>query len=201
MPRRKKSEAKKKRLPDSLFEGVASSPYRTIFLTGFYFADEGVDMSSWRFRHPQNWEPTEVLNWVYHVAEVNNMDVTQLRGEVSSASYCAAFTARHAASLHKSMDVASLDNSIDVASLCSSIGIVILGIVILNKATKHGVPAQVNGHCVSEQLNGHYVPVRVSGVFESALCNARRLGCESDLSRRIVPAHHSVCVVGIPHPR
>ncbi len=40
---------------------------------------------SWTTKHPDNWSNTEVLDWIYSLADQpnTNIDSTQLRGEVS----------------------------------------------------------------------------------------------------------------------
>ncbi|KAK3602630.1 hypothetical protein CHS0354_034215 [Potamilus streckersoni] len=42
-------------------------------------ADE--DLLSWTFKHPEHWTTQEVLDWIYWVADYQNMDCTRLKGE------------------------------------------------------------------------------------------------------------------------
>ncbi|KAL3842087.1 hypothetical protein ACJMK2_020151 [Sinanodonta woodiana] len=39
------------------------------------------DLLSWTFRHPEHWTTQEVLDWIYWVADYQNMDCTRLKGE------------------------------------------------------------------------------------------------------------------------
>ncbi len=50
---------------------------------------ESTDLMSWTTKHPDNWSNTEVLDWIYSLADQPNthIDSTQLRGEVSYIPY------------------------------------------------------------------------------------------------------------------
>ena len=47
-----------------------------------FFAD--VDQNtllSWTQKHPEHWTPSEVLDWIYFIADTLQIDATTLRGE------------------------------------------------------------------------------------------------------------------------
>ena len=47
----------------------------------FYPFLDANEIMSWTLKHPENWSPSEVLDWLYYSADKRGVDCSLLRGE------------------------------------------------------------------------------------------------------------------------
>ncbi|KAI0212042.1 ETS-related transcription factor Elf-3 [Lamellibrachia satsuma] len=57
-----------------------SSPLMSDSVNNRFFCPDEIDLKSWTNKHPEQWGPREVLDWVYYVADMCH--ITGIRGEV-----------------------------------------------------------------------------------------------------------------------
>lgn len=47
----------------------------------FYSFVDAPQIMSWTLKHPENWTPEEVLDWLYYYADIRDVDCSKFRGE------------------------------------------------------------------------------------------------------------------------
>jgi len=55
--------------------------YYYFVLSIFDFLPESPDLCRWRNKHPENWNPQDVLDWLFYTAEKCDLDCGKLRAE------------------------------------------------------------------------------------------------------------------------